>query len=278
MVKNAIALSICGQLEVALLYRWKGVEKANSWVYRARKEHDLLLRALKRMWPAKVIRHAERQAAEVGQANVPDAAKRAVRAASVITSFSNNLGGADNEAACLLNAPLQHYLNAAFAAEAATTIFVERTCRTSTESTVEAPETVEARADAKQKNLGIISGRRGEQAVRECFAMMKSYSTGAWAEVALPRHRKHALGCSLVRLITDAWWRLVFYYRQPKFEVFAACALEHQDQTLAAQICTPLEQRGVACHMCLDRFARIWIARLSSSIPSPVLKYLDIYI
>ena len=94
----------------------------------------------------------------------------------------------------------------------------------------------------------------------------------------MPRQRKHELGCSLVRLITDAWWRLVFYYRQPKFELFEACALDHQDQTLATQVCTPLEQRGAGCPMCLDRFARVWIRRLSSSVPSPVLKYLDVCI
>lgn len=268
-VKPRVALSICGRLEIALTYRWKGFEKANAWCYRGRKQHDLLLRGLKRLWKPKAIRDAEEQAALLGPENVPDNIKRTVRAASVITNFSKNLGGVENEVACLLNAPLQHFLNESLAAEKATTKFAELASLNSTEAVVEPPEMIAARSDAKKRNLSIILGRKGDAAVNEAFAMLTSYSTGAWAEISSPRQRKHDLACSLVRLIAEAWWRLVFYYKQqPKFEVFAACAQDHPDQALAAQVCTPLEQRGAACPMCVDRFAAVWGRRCLSSSPT----------
>ena len=31
-LKDVLRLSLCSPLEVALLYRWKSVEKANAWV------------------------------------------------------------------------------------------------------------------------------------------------------------------------------------------------------------------------------------------------------
>jgi hypothetical protein len=54
-VKAAILLSLGGTAVVPLLYRWKYFEKALGKSYRGRKQHDLHLRALQRMFPPSVV-------------------------------------------------------------------------------------------------------------------------------------------------------------------------------------------------------------------------------
>ena len=54
-VKAAMLLSLGGTAVVPLLYRWKYFEKALGKAYRGRKQHDLHLRALQRMFPPSVV-------------------------------------------------------------------------------------------------------------------------------------------------------------------------------------------------------------------------------
>ena len=49
-MKAVIALSILCNMEKPLLYRWKGFERANAYVLRARRQHDLLRRGLQNSW------------------------------------------------------------------------------------------------------------------------------------------------------------------------------------------------------------------------------------
>ena len=94
----------------------------------------------------------------------------------------------------------------AFAAEKATTQFVELACCVPTDSVTDAEDVCSARTKAKARNLDIMSGRRGEKAVRECFAMLKSYSSGQFNDVSLDRQKKHELGSAVVKLIADSWF------------------------------------------------------------------------
>lgn len=83
-VQSAVALAVGGKMEVPLQYRWKGVEKANAWCFRGRKLHNLLSRAIARVWPERVVRQAQLQVQQARDGIIPDAAKTAMRASSVL--------------------------------------------------------------------------------------------------------------------------------------------------------------------------------------------------
>ena len=55
ILKSCLALSITCVMEKPLLYRWKGFERANAYVMRGRKQHDLLRRALEKTWPIRFV-------------------------------------------------------------------------------------------------------------------------------------------------------------------------------------------------------------------------------
>ena len=99
-LKTLLVLSICQWNEKPLLYRWKGVERANAVALRGRKQHDLLRRGLQKTWPSSVLRQAEREAALHGEAGVPDGIKTAVRASSILKFVEDDIDGAKHEAAC----------------------------------------------------------------------------------------------------------------------------------------------------------------------------------
>ena len=77
---------------------------------RARKQHDLLLRALIKVWPPRLLQQAVREleaagaAAVDGEAAVSDAVKHAVRANSVLKALLADEHGINHESACLLQA------------------------------------------------------------------------------------------------------------------------------------------------------------------------------
>ena len=101
--KGLVFLTICSRMEKALCYRWKGMEKANAWALRGRKQHDLLGRGLHKTWPARVLRQAEVAAGSIAEDSLPDAIKHAVRASRCIQNLAADEDGVYHEAACHLH-------------------------------------------------------------------------------------------------------------------------------------------------------------------------------
>jgi hypothetical protein len=51
-----LRVSVGGAVTKPFEYRWKGFEKAAAWVLRFRKQHDLLLACLRRIYPPGVVK------------------------------------------------------------------------------------------------------------------------------------------------------------------------------------------------------------------------------
>ena len=264
IVTSAIVLSLGGPVVVPLLYRWKGFEKAAAWVFRGRRQHNLLHRAFRRLFPPATVKYAQEEAARAAAASeeVSFGLKLRVRASSVLQSFERDPQGLLVQAATVLNGPLQTFLNCAFKAELATLKAVEVL---STRSS--APASVEAGAEhlqeARAQNWAIISGARGMQVLRDFSALLRSYEAGAWSELSLPKAEKFRISSSIVCCMADAWRRLVWAFEQPKFQVFKAAACEEYSPTLIRQAVEPLANQAEACQGCADlAFGKPWVGRL----------------
>ena len=105
-------------MPVALLYRWKNVERADGYVMRGRGQHRILDHVLRADWSEKDCDDA---IATLEDAANPDEVsfqvKTSARAGLVLRAFEadpQNLKGKKNH---VLTSPLQHCLNAAFKAD-----------------------------------------------------------------------------------------------------------------------------------------------------------------
>lgn len=269
VVTKTIIMSVGGPMTLPLLYRWKGFEKANAWAFRCRAQHDLLLRALRRVFPPSVVAKAENAARLALAGADPDVLhKQNIRGGRVVEFFSKDPGGKKLESACVLNAPLQTFLNGTFKAEAATIAYVDMCYATSVETKEEKPDVTRARRAAMQLNLSVISGSRGSRVVHDMAQVLENFAEGPWAELGLSDNEKYSLSLGMLRGMGDAWHRLVFYYEQPKFAVFSVCdgGGEFDDALIDALIrhhAQPLDARQNTCNHCIDPyFTKPWLRRL----------------
>ena len=122
---SAVKLSLCRSCVVPLDYRWKGMDQASAGAYRGCKQHNLMPRSLRGIFEsAKVKKAQDAVALAVSRGEEPDAgSKRMARGGTVTTYFSSEINLESVDACMVANKPLQHFLNASFAAEATTTLY-----------------------------------------------------------------------------------------------------------------------------------------------------------
>ena len=99
------------------------------------------------------------------------------------------------EQTALLNGPLQAFLNYGFAAEKATSDFVEMSCRLPKDATQETLELQDARENALRHNLSIMTGQRGRAASAGMSAVLLHWQSGMWLEISQSPEEK--LGAAL---------------------------------------------------------------------------------
>lgn len=121
----AVKLSLCRSCVVPLEYRWKGMDQASAGAYRGCKQHRLLPRALARVFDSAKVRKAEENmVAAAARGEETDAgSKRLAKGGQVTQYFSKEVNMDAVDGCMVANKPLQHFMNAAFAAEAATTLY-----------------------------------------------------------------------------------------------------------------------------------------------------------
>jgi len=207
---------------------------------------------------------AEQQMEQAAPGLVLDeAAKRQVRAGAVAKFFDSDPRGLKLEAACVLSAPLQRFLNHAFAADTATSRCAEASCATPPSVSADPEQSKRLQQDARNKNLAVVSGRQGKQVIIEMTALLLDFAAGSWSQLALSSAQKFAISLSLICSVGDAWHRLVFAYDQPKFQLFNACAGNAYDACLAREVCEPILRSMQTCPDCVDPcFSVPWVRRL----------------
>ena len=120
---GAVKLSLCRSCVVPLDYRWKGMDQASAGGYRGCRQHQLMPRSLRGIFDTAKVRKAQ-DAIKLAAARGEEAdagSKRMAKGGQVTTYFSSGVNMDAVDACMVANKPLQHFLNASFAAEAATT-------------------------------------------------------------------------------------------------------------------------------------------------------------
>ena len=231
--KEIARLSFGKGMGIALLYRWKNIERSNAYVMRARGQHDILTKALRAFFSKRSCEQAE-AAAEAAQdpEALPWATKDTVKASSVIRMFEKDVDKRASIRVHILCTPMQHYLNATFKAD-------ELSSRLGNAETVD-PESNETRRLQDQvfeSNMNFLSARRGRQVVLELFQMVRNFNSTAWQYwIGPPESRlRHAI--RLLVPITWAWRRLVFELEEDDaHELMRACEIDFTPVFSAARI------------------------------------------
>ena len=124
---GAVQLALCRSCVVPLEYRWKGMDEASAGAYRGCRQHRLMPRALREVFDSAKVRKAEANlVAAAARGEEADAgSKRLAKGGQVTQYFSNEVNMDAVDACMVANKPLQHFLNAALGAEAATTKYCD---------------------------------------------------------------------------------------------------------------------------------------------------------
>ena len=261
-VQAGMLLSVGGSMVVPLLYRWKGFSEASAWAWRARRQHDLLYAALRRVFPANVVKKAE---ADVAAGIDGDGVvKNAVRAAGVLRFLEADTGGRRLEIACAMQKPLQSFLDFTFAAEKSTCRVVENVSLTPSHATKMDPGVAAVIPKAQRRNWQILSGQQGRRVVKEYSDMLLSFGDHAWSGLMLSHAEKYKVAAGVLLTMASAWRRLVFGYDQPKYKIFAVCQYSnmHHWRSAAEALRAEVEH----CGDCVDPgFTKVWLSRLLSA-------------
>ena len=272
-MRKALAVSIGGGMPRCLLYRWKGFEKAASWMMRGRKQNDVLLQATEMMFNDNDIQDAH-EAAKVAaaQGDQNHGANQCVRYGLFRDFLREDKGGHTITIAVTLNMPQQKYLNCVFEAEKAMrkylqlTLYEERAPRPDPAAPISAQEADRrarleaARAKARLCNVEIMFRINARKLACSLTTMLlaedtsKSFPELTQAEVF---NARNSVACAL----SSANYRLDFKYEHPKYEILLAAAAPFNEQALE-EATWPLEEKSRRCAKCLGKFASKWLPRL----------------
>lgn len=182
--------------------------------------------------------------------------KSTIRGGAVAEFFRADPLGTKLEAASVLNAPLQGFLNAVFSAEGAT--------RPASPPPSTSVADLALLAKSCQHNLDIF-GRRGRQVLKDMVSLLRDFSSGPWAELSLSSSERFNLCLAIVRSMADSWDRFVHSYDQPKFRLFEVCRDAELNDWLLDQCVRPILESHAACPSCVDElFSLKWAQRLMS--------------
>lgn len=219
---SATLWSVGPDMQLALEYRWKGMERGCGYVYRSRSQHDYGFRMVAGMYRKKEVEEAAAAVAAAGAGADISAARQTLKVGQVYTYMVNDPAGLSCLKALLLMQPIQKALNDALAAEAATSKYVNslvRNIRGQTLSEGAHATQLNLRDDAIKKNLVFLGGDRGEKIIEDYAILLGYFDHPDWRnyrermeEAATgsgrPTQFRAALQC--VCVVGGVWRRAVF--------------------------------------------------------------------
>jgi hypothetical protein len=195
-------------MATAEVYRWKGVEEANTYYCAARAQHEIFSNALKMQW--------DRKACDKAIAEVQDAANAELLAYTTLNSAKAGLILRDmdkdknNETSVrltLLTWPVQRFLNATFQADHLACDFLNKQAMDPTGA-----ESQEARSKLFKANIAFFNGSRGEKVLSDYMGMVMDLNGTAWDGWNGSDADKLQCAKKLVVPMVGAWRRLVVPY------------------------------------------------------------------
>ena len=98
------------------------------------------------------------------------------------------------------------------------------------------PETVELQLEAERKNLGIVSGESGRQVLRDVYKAF-DFTSEFWKGMLAKHVDKERACLILIRMVGDAWHRLVFARSHPTDKIFTVCRAPTASHRMVTDVC-----------------------------------------
>ena len=220
--KSLTRSSLSGGCPIALLYRWKHMPAAMSFAGRGRGEHDVLPRALQRMWSTSALEEAV-LAAELAT-NVDElsyATKTATKAASVMRFFAADVRGARLLRGEILAGPAQAFISQVMAADKASVALADAEVFGAS-----AASTLEAFTECQRRHYRFISGENGLRAVESYTEMICNLQSHHWRKARMSSEELLDSAWLAVSPMANIWRRAVHYFEDPRWHVYKACTAD----------------------------------------------------
>ena len=260
-----------------LEYRWKGVEQFMGVMYRARRQHDILLGTHRMIWPAKDVRRAQEEIARLseqqgseGMSNDQLRFKQQIRGGMSVEMMEADPEAIRLERCIVLQSGIQLLLNKWFPADKAVSKYTSALQHSASGDSLEggseaAQELRKLRQDCIDRNLEIISGTAGENFLHH-YSKFFNYSASVWEDWRMQAEGKYQTCLDLICIQQEVEYRLVFKLQLAKLEVFKVCQIPEGigfSGDEVARIADKILQARRACDKCVDRaFAYVWAYRL----------------
>ena len=187
--------------------------------------------------------------------------KKILRGGKLVVWLQSESSCRELSVSLALNVPLQHYLNHLFAGESSVASVVAAYRFDASDPELEAKE-----QKAIMSNLSVLNGDRGRKVVADFSSLLLNFSSAGWQGLGLsPVDKFDASLCMLVAM-SEAWWRLVFKFDQPKYQLFNVCRFPQYSELVVRSIANALLDKHAACPECVDPyFTEVWCRRLTST-------------
>ena len=281
LVEAHVLTSADSSYNTPLKARWKGMDRANGKALRGQCQHRLWPRALNIVYPATAIEKAHKQLADiVARAAAAAAAadgsavaaahgdgaavklKFKLKGGQVRQFYDRDPEGLSFKCFSIMNQPLQVYLDACFAAEAAVTKY--RSALKTYAADDDLPVSVEAlRRKAIAGNFAVLPGKQGSVVVADFSKLLSSFDSAEWGKWDLHTSTKADVCNDSLVVVTDAWKRLVFNLDVPKIQLLEVGTIHEGQLGVAQGIARRLQNQCTLCISCVDpHYTQVWVARL----------------
>jgi len=219
------------------------------------------------VFPKALTQKAEEELRRAAQENrEPDhKAKQQIRGSKVLLYFLTDVAAKDLEKAIVLNEPFQHYINCSLKAQKLSAAYADLVCFEGVDLAAPSEEALAARQLAVTANLKILSGTRGQDLVDQVLRLCRSYQEPEWVYLTLSSSDLHSTSLQLISGMADAKQRLVWYFKQGRFEILQVAKSVVYNAALVRQVTEPLRFRGEQCSRCVEHFTKVWIKRLEDN-------------
>ena len=197
LAKDLAKVSLPG-CPLALLYRWKHMDRALGFLARGVAQNGLLPRALRLMWSQQAVDQAAAEAENALSIDeLPYTTKTTVKAGAVLRYFHNHPDSMDVYRCLVLMQPLQIYLNQVMKADSA----CEKLGRALAVNPA-SEETADLQKACQKLNYKFVSGMNGKRVVAAYSAMILNLLDERWYRKVLGE--ESILECALMAIRSAA--------------------------------------------------------------------------
>ena len=184
---------------------------------------------------------------------LPYSEKTTVKAGSIIRGFQGDPQATILKQCFSLTQPLQWYLNKVFEVDRLVSAAVSAIC-----ILPDKDSTVEAVTKAARANLAFLTGDCGKTVVSKFTSMLEDLEGPEWGVASPDASERLKSSPQITTMLVGSWRRMVFYFSDGRFKIFACCGRGGKGVFEPARVSTvhsAVQSRGAECRVCNDPFA-----------------------